>query len=305
MLRRIGSTPSVQAVIFIIVCFISPQPADALDGSRWAATGIEVHDTDSSLATDPAGRKVRIQLWGIDGPEKNQRKGIEAAAAVAAIMPDQVLVEERGHDKYERLLAVLHTPDGTVQETLLSLGWVWVSDRYCDDQELCDKWRDVQREAVRNKRGLWQEWEGTVTGIADADTVTVTSAESGHSLKIRLWGIDAPETRQTMGQEATRALHGIIAEPITIEGYGYDKYGRLLAMLKNPGGASIQEALISEGWVWVYEDYCNEQELCDRWRGLQEEARRNRLGLWRDPDPTPPWKWRKQQREARARARSR
>lgn len=303
MLRRIGSTPSVQAVIFIIVCFISAQPAAALDGSRWAAAGIEVHDTDSSLATDPAGRKVRIQLWGIDGPEKNQRKGIEAAAAVAAIMPDQVLVEERGHDKYERLLAVLHTSDGTVQETLLSLGCVWVSDRYCDEQELCDKWRGVQREAVRNKRGLWQEWEGTVTGIADADTVTVTSNDSGHSLKIRLWGIDAPETRQPMGPEATQALHGIIAGRVMVQGFGYDKYWRLLATLKNPGGTSIQETLLSQGWVWVYENYCDEQELCDKWRGLQEEARRKKLGLWRDSHPTPPREWRKQQREARARSR--
>jgi|GEM_PF-3222540 len=246
------------------------------------------------------GREIRIQLWGIDGPEKDKRMGIEAADAAADLIPEEVLVEEHGYDKYQRRLAILHTADGgTIQEQLLSHGLVWVSDRYCNQQQLCDKWREVQRSAKKKRLGLWREWDAAIVGISDADTVTAKSADGGHAEKIRLWGIDAPETQQRMGPEATQALTRMIRGPITVEGYGYDKYWRLLAILHTPQRVSLQEQLISQGWVWVYEEYCDDKALCDKWRDLQQTARSKRLGLWIDPDPTPPWEWRKQQREWR------
>ena len=55
---------------------------------------------------------------------------------------------------------------------------------------------------------------------------------------------------------------------------------------------SLSEAMLQAGLAWVYETYCRE-ERCQDWRELQEEARRQRLGLWADRSPTPPWEWRK------------
>jgi endonuclease YncB( thermonuclease family) len=47
----------------------------------------------------------------------------------------------------------------------------------------------------------------------------------------------------------------------------------------------LAEQLLRSGFAWHYKKY-NDSEYLAR---LEEEARRNRIGLWRDPNPVPPW----------------
>jgi len=54
----------------------------------------------------------------------------------------------------------------------------------------------------------------------------------------------------------------------------------------------VNETLVAKGWAWVIPEDCN-QPFCDDWRRLQEEARKNRIGLWTALKPQAPWEWRK------------
>ena len=48
-------------------------------------------------------------------------------------------------------------------------------------------------------------WEGKVVGVADGDTVTVLS-KNNDQIRIRLYGIDAPESAQAFGAKAKQSL---------------------------------------------------------------------------------------------------
>jgi micrococcal nuclease len=78
--------------------------------------------------------------------------------------------------------------------------------------------------------------EGTVTRVADGDTVIVMTPNQT-KLRIRLFGIDAPETSkgtrfsgQPFGEEATQYLKQLVeGKGVRIEIYGVDRYKRLLS----------------------------------------------------------------------------
>src|SRR4030042_657206 len=46
---------------------------------------------------------------------------------------------------------------------------------------------------------------------------------------------------------------------------------------------------IKQGMAGVYRKYTKEAALYQ----LEDEAKKQRLGLWADAEPTPPWAWRK------------
>jgi hypothetical protein len=60
------------------------------------------------------------------------------------------------------------------------------------------------------------EYSARVVGVSDGDTITVLSAEK-KPIKIRLWGIDAPETGQDFGSRAKQAASGLaFGQTVTI-----------------------------------------------------------------------------------------
>jgi micrococcal nuclease len=86
--------------------------------------------------------------------------------------------------------------------------------------------------------------EGVVRHVADGDTVTVIT-NAGTKLKIRLYGIDAPETvkinhrtgvvlkpGQPCGEEAYRALENkVLGKTVTVQIMDIDRYHRMVAVL--------------------------------------------------------------------------
>ncbi|GAB1432884.1 hypothetical protein MASR2M29_15090 [Spirochaetota bacterium] len=108
-------------------------------------------------------------------------------------------------------------------------------------------------------------------------------------LKIRLNGIDAPETGQAYWKKSREFLKNTIAnKTITARVFGVDRYGRLLAdILIN--GRNINYELVANGLAWHYKAYSSNPELAK----LEEEARKKRIGLWQDPRPIAPWDYRR------------
>jgi len=129
-----------------------------------------------------------------------------------------------------------------------------------------------------------------VVGVTDGDTIKVLI--EGQQVKIRLYGIDAPESGQSYGRAAQTALKQIIAgRKITIKTVDHDRYGRSVALVY-ADGMNVNEIMASSGYAWIYPQYCK-ASFCEEWRGKEIIARNNKNGLWQDVHPTPPWEWRR------------
>ena len=123
--------------------------------------------------------------------------------------------------------------------------------------------------------------------VIDGDTIEVSEN------RIRLHGIDAPESGQTCvaegkrwqcGRRATRALSDRIAKhTVTCEERDWDG-GRIVAVCRL-GGRDLNAWMVSEGWALAYRRYSKE------YVAEEASARASRRGLWRG-DFVAPWDWR-------------
>lgn len=131
---------------------------------------------------------------------------------------------------------------------------------------------------------------GTVVKVMDGDTLGLYTRERGF-LKIRLYGIDAPEHGQAYGNRAKQALSLLVLKKnVSVIVRNTDQYGRLVGtVLAN--GKNINEQMVQNGYAWVYRWFCQEPEK-SRWLELEKEAKNARRGLWSGKKPLPPWKWR-------------
>ncbi|MCY3754817.1 MAG: thermonuclease family protein [Alphaproteobacteria bacterium] len=144
----------------------------------------------------------------------------------------------------------------------------------------------------------WPAGAGTISGearVIDGDTLAVAGR------RIRLHGIDAPETRQTClrhgrrwacGKAATRAMRRLVGrDPVRCEVRARDRYGRSVAACF-AAGRDLQRELVRQGLALAYRRYSV------RYVPDEDAARRERAGLW-SGEFTEPWRWRRQQRRER------
>jgi micrococcal nuclease len=140
----------------------------------------------------------------------------------------------------------------------------------------------------------------TVVQIVDGDTLTIQ--HNGRAQKIRLIGIDAPESRinnktkkdaargnedldtiTKMGKEATRFVKKIVkpGDPISIEfdKQTRDKYGRLLGYVYLSNGKMLNEEIVKAGYANLM-TYPPNVKYQDRFLKAYREARENSRGLW-------------------------
>lgn len=129
-------------------------------------------------------------------------------------------------------------------------------------------------------------FQAKVVKIADGDTVTVLTTNY-EQIKIRLYGIDAPEKKQAFGNVSKQALSGLIAgKEVEIEDCGVDRYRRVVGIIHHDG-VNINEAMVEVGLAWVYPQYCK-KPFCKDWYTLQKQAKKDGQGLWRDTAPIAP-----------------
>src|SRR5262249_37832614 len=88
----------------------------------------------------------------------------------------------------------------------------------------------------------WQadDFLGKVVGISDGDTITVLRDRS--PVKIRLMGIDAPETGQDFGSRAKGVTSELaFGKVVTVHPRTRDRYGRIVADVALPDGRSLNQ----------------------------------------------------------------
>ena len=136
--------------------------------------------------------------------------------------------------------------------------------------------------------------------VTDGDTIVVLDADKVQH-KIRLQGIDAPERRQAFGTKSKEHLSDLVAgKTVEVDYSKYDRYGRVLGIvLVNGEDANLEQ--VEAGMAWHYKKYQREQSPSDRvkYSDAELEARRHKVGLWRDPNPMPPWDYRQAERDQR------
>ena len=125
--------------------------------------------------------------------------------------------------------------------------------------------------------------------VIDGDTIEVGSA------RIRLFGVDAPESAQSCvagsrpwpcGRQATRALTGRIdGRSVAFEERDRDRYGRIVAVCRLDG-QDLNAWLVRESWALAYRQYSR------TYMDEEAAAKAARRGVWRG-EFVPPWDWRK------------
>lgn len=152
--------------------------------------------------------------------------------------------------------------------------------------------------------------QAQVIKVSDGDTLTVQDS-LGTKVKVRLYGIDAPETEkrnkktghvskpgQPYGEEAYQALQSkVLKKSIQLDIMAIDQYKRSVGIV-TLNGKSINEEMVAEGYAWAYRQYLNTPYKSE-YIALEEQARSKKLGLWRQSNPKPPWEFRKGLRKSR------
>ncbi|NTW87755.1 MAG: thermonuclease family protein [Desulfobulbaceae bacterium] len=134
---------------------------------------------------------------------------------------------------------------------------------------------------------------GKVVGVSDGDTITVL--QNNQQFKVRIYGVDCPESGQTSGRRAKEFTSSMVfGKKIEVTVLDVDKYGRSVGVVK-VDGKTVNEALLKNGYAWLYTKYCD-QSFCSKWKELEKQASERGIGLWADKNPMPPWELRKKQR---------
>ncbi|QGN54967.1 thermonuclease family protein [Novosphingobium sp. Gsoil 351] len=113
--------------------------------------------------------------------------------------------------------------------------------------------------------------------VVDGDSLSVSG------ISVRLFGIDAPEGKQTCnrsgtawrcGEEAAAQLRGLIGgNPIECRGRDIDTYGRTLAVCA-VAGIEINRAMVESGWATAFRKYSQDYVV------EETRARAAHRGIW-------------------------
>lgn len=80
--------------------------------------------------------------------------------------------------------------------------------------------------------------------MVDGDTFWISTAD----VRIRVWGLDAPETDQPGGSAATATLSRLISDQtLTCRQRDNDRYGRLVGQCFLPDGRDITAVMNASG----------------------------------------------------------
>ena len=93
---------------------------------------------------------------------------------------------------------------------------------------------------------------GVVTHVTDGDTLWVKTSTHGEPRKVRFSGIDAPESCQPGGAEATAALTSRVQfKTVQLRTRARDDYGRVLAVV-TLDGSDVGQWMVANGYAWSY-----------------------------------------------------
>lgn len=135
--------------------------------------------------------------------------------------------------------------------------------------------------------------------VSDGDTINIQKVENGkfvgEILRIRMYGMDAPEKTQDYGSESRQALEKLVAgKNLSVEVKNKDRYGRTVAIIY-ADGKNVNEEMVKMGNAWWYQEYAKKDAQFEEY---QENAKQKKLGLFSRKGYTEPWNYRKEKKAA-------
>lgn len=167
------------------------------------------------------------------------------------------------------------------------------------------KLRQVKKGEVKreDKVLVEEEWiDCIVTRNVDADTIWVMY--KGEEYKVRLFAVDALESycygkSQPYGKEAKQYLESMVkvGDKVNLIPKGSGNHKRIAAIVKK-GNKNINEEMVKSGLAFVDRHYSRRDKEWEKvLLNIQEVARKNRAGAWKQRQVVMPWDFRKQLRE--------
>lgn len=152
--------------------------------------------------------------------------------------------------------------------------------------------------------------DGIASKTLDGDTIHVIDA-LGTKVKVRFYGIDAPETEksnkktgkvskqgQPYGVDAYKTLQRKLQrQRVHLNVMNIDRYGRTVCIVW-VGDRNINLEMVAEGWAWAYRQYLDRPHASE-YIDAEEQARMEHKGLWQQSNPQPPWEFRRLQKKDR------
>jgi len=121
----------------------------------------------------------------------------------------------------------------------------------------------------------WVSW------VMDGDTVLLLPEGEREPVRLRIQGIDAPESCQVLGERSREALMALVLrKTVQVEWHGQDSYGRQLGKLW-VGQEDVGAAMVRHGWAWAYSYRVGRGPYA----ALQREAQGEKRGLFAAREP--------------------
>lgn len=127
----------------------------------------------------------------------------------------------------------------------------------------------------------------TLGRVIDGDTFIAVDAK-GNEVKIRMAGIDAPESNQVFGKKSADYLESLLQDPFTLRIWDKDRYDRDIATVM-VHDVDINQDMVRMGYAWS----CDYYRKGPVYNEDQNEARAEGRGLWNEKSTLPPYYFRK------------
>ena len=130
--------------------------------------------------------------------------------------------------------------------------------------------------AMSQSQARAEVWSGWVSWVMDGDTVLLVREGQREPVKLRIEGIDAPESCQPGGSEAREAMMVLaLRKSVQVTDRGQDSYGRQIGRL-SVDGVDLGAEMVRSGQAWAY----NFRTGKGPYAALQRQAEKQKKGIF-------------------------
>jgi micrococcal nuclease len=121
-----------------------------------------------------------------------------------------------------------------------------------------------------------ESWKGWVSWVMDGDTVLLVREGHHEPVKLRIEGIDAPETCQPGGMQSRDTMIRLaLRKQVQVIEHGQDTYGRQIGRL-SVDGTDLGAEMVLQGMAWAYKFRTGKGPYA----ALQRQAQKQKRGLF-------------------------
>ncbi len=140
-------------LLIVLSVLLSVMVSPGFASEAFVGSVKKIIDGDSLLIVS-AHKTIEVRLYGIDCPEYRQPFSNAAKKMVQKKVGGcNVLVQPEYYDKYERMVAIVHYGDDTLNSELVRAGLAWVSPYFCR-KDICTSWRQLEDFGKGVKEGI-------------------------------------------------------------------------------------------------------------------------------------------------------